>query len=101
MEDTNIKCGVEIRCYDYMTRPCVLSKDHSGGHNPFSNIAYDSLDTNPARVEMQVVEIVPIKVEKPMQIEIQNCLWSDAHGMCIYQLGHKGQHKSLGDRGDQ
>ena len=96
MENTDTKCGVEVRCYDYCTRPCVRVKGHSGGHNPFSDNVYD----------------IPVNESKPVQINIEkhedvtitytsviNCLWSDAYGMCIYPLGHKGIHKSLGDLG--
>ena len=36
------KCGKEIKCYDYLKRPCLREKGHSGGCNPFSDTAYDT-----------------------------------------------------------
>lgn len=31
-------CGLEVKCYDNITRPCVRDKGHANGCNPFSNI---------------------------------------------------------------
>lgn len=31
------RCGKEIRCWDYMLRPCLRDKGHLDGCNPFSN----------------------------------------------------------------
>lgn len=32
-------CGVMYKCWDFSKRPCLRDKDHTGGHNPFSNTA--------------------------------------------------------------
>ena len=30
-------CLEPVKCYDYMTRPCIRKKGHTMGHNPFSD----------------------------------------------------------------
>jgi hypothetical protein len=95
--DTNIKCGVEVRCYDYCTRPCLRQKGHTGGHNPFSDNAYDVLEVTPELIVIEKQVTGPVTFTK----NDLHCLWSDVYGMCIYQLGHKGPHESLGYIGEQ
>ena len=36
-DQVSLLCGKPIKCYDYMTRPCIRKRGHTDGCNPFSD----------------------------------------------------------------
>lgn len=37
ISDKKPLCGKDVKCYDYLKRPCLREQGHSGGCNPFSD----------------------------------------------------------------